>query len=121
MIPSVRNRCSPVRCVSRAVIALVILSLHATTAVGQYRVDVWTTEQGLPQNIVRAVHMGRDGYLHAFVWTEAGGMVEMPSLGRVEAVFAASPTGAFVGLSLEMKSNAQHAVLWAPSPASSKR
>ena len=36
----------------------------------------------------------------AFVWTEAGGMVEMPSLGRVEAVFAASPTGAFVGLSL---------------------
>jgi ligand-binding sensor domain-containing protein len=41
----------------------VILSLHAPTAVGQYRVDVWTTEQGLPQNIVRAVHMGRDGYL----------------------------------------------------------
>ena len=39
------------------------LSLHATTAVGQFRVDVWTTEQGLPQNIVRAVHMGRDGYL----------------------------------------------------------
>lgn len=28
--------------------------LHATTAVAQYRVDVWTTEQGLPQNIVRA-------------------------------------------------------------------
>src|SRR5688572_30886885 len=31
---------------------------------------------------------------HALMWTEAGGMVEMPSLGRVENVDAASPTGA---------------------------
>ena len=42
---------------------LAIVWLHATAAPAQYRVDVWTTEQGLPQNIVRAVHSGRDGYL----------------------------------------------------------
>lgn len=29
----------------------------------QYRIDRWTTEQGLPQNTVRAVHQTRDGYL----------------------------------------------------------
>ena len=39
--------------------------LHAQPAAAQYRVDVWTTEQGLPQNIVRSVQMGRDGYLWA--------------------------------------------------------
>jgi ligand-binding sensor domain-containing protein len=27
----------------------------------QYQVDAWITEHGLPQNIVRAVHTGRDG------------------------------------------------------------
>ena len=37
--------------------------LHASSAAAQYRVDTWTTEQGLSQNIVRAVHTGRDGYL----------------------------------------------------------
>jgi signal transduction histidine kinase/streptogramin lyase len=37
--------------------------LHASGAAAQYRVDTWTTEQGLPQNIVRSVHVGRDGYL----------------------------------------------------------
>jgi len=59
---------------------------------------------------------------HAFVWTEAGGMVEMPSLGRLENVDAASPTGAFTGFTIDKKSNASlHAMLWAPSPASSKR
>ena len=58
---------------------------------------------------------------HAFVWTEAGGMVEMPSLGRLENVDAASRTGAFTGFTLDKKSNGFHAVLWAPSPASSKR
>jgi signal transduction histidine kinase/ligand-binding sensor domain-containing protein len=51
--------------------------LHATTAVAQYRVDVWTTEQGLPQNIVRAVHMGRDGYLWA---TTLDGLVRFDGL-----------------------------------------
>ena len=58
---------------------------------------------------------------HAFVWTEAGGMVEMPSLGRLENVDAASRTGAFTGFTLDKKSNGFHAVLWAPTPASSKR
>jgi hypothetical protein len=46
-------------------------------------------------------------------------MVEMPSLGRLENVDAASRTGAFTGLTLDKKS--LHVVLWAPSPASSKR
>jgi hypothetical protein len=58
---------------------------------------------------------------HTFVWTEAGGMVEMPSLGRLENVDAASRTGAFTGFTVDKKSNGLHAVLWAPSPASSKR
>jgi probable HAF family extracellular repeat protein len=56
----------------------------------------------------------------AFVWTEAGGMVEMPSLGRLENVDAASRAGAFTGFTLDKKSNGLHAVLWAPAPASSK-
>ena len=47
----------------RATIAFGIVWLHAAQAAAQYRVDAWTTEQGLPQNIVRAVHTGRDGYL----------------------------------------------------------
>jgi probable HAF family extracellular repeat protein len=59
---------------------------------------------------------------HAFVWTEAGGMVEMPSLGRFESVDAASPTGAFTGFTIDKKFNdSLHAVLWAPSSPSSKR
>jgi proteasome assembly chaperone (PAC2) family protein len=56
---------------------------------------------------------------HALVWTEAGGMVEMPSLGKLENVDAASRTGAFTGFTLDKKS--LHAVLWAPVPASSKK
>lgn len=56
---------------------------------------------------------------HAFVWTEAGGLVEMPSLSRLENVDAASRTGAFTGFTIDKKS--LHAMLWAPSPASSKQ
>jgi hypothetical protein len=48
-------------------------------------------------------------------------MVEMPSLGRLEIVDAASRTGAFTGFTIDKKSNALHAVLWAPSSPSSKR
>ena len=44
-------------------LALAVVWLHASSAAAQYRVDTWTTEQGLSQNIVRAVHTGRDGYL----------------------------------------------------------
>jgi signal transduction histidine kinase/ligand-binding sensor domain-containing protein len=32
-------------------------------ATDEYRVDRWTTEQGLPQNTVNAIHQTRDGYL----------------------------------------------------------
>jgi probable HAF family extracellular repeat protein len=57
---------------------------------------------------------------HAFVWTEDDGLVEMPSLGRPENADAASRTVAFTGFTIDKKSNASlHAVLWAPSPASS--
>ena len=59
------------------------------------------------------------GETHGFVWTEAGGLVEMPSLGRLENVDAASRTGAFTGFTIDKKS--LHAVLWAPSPTSSKQ
>jgi len=61
------------------------------------------------------------GETHGFVWTEAGGLVEMPSLGRLENVGAASRTGAFTGFTIDKKSNGPHAVLWTPSPASSKQ
>ena len=59
------------------------------------------------------------GETHGFVWTEARGLVEMPSLGRLENVDAASRTGAFTGFTIDKKS--LHAVLWAPSPTSSNR
>ena len=59
---------------------------------------------------------------HAFVWTEAGGMVEMPSLGKVQNVNAASSTGMFTGLTVDKKAGGSlHAVLWAPLPASTKQ
>src|SRR5215472_4176581 len=32
-------------------------------AYGQYRFDAWTTDNGLPQNSVRAIIQTRDGYL----------------------------------------------------------
>ena len=58
---------------------------------------------------------------HAFIWTADVGMVEMPSLGRFEAVDVASSNGLFAGFTVDKKTNALHAVLWAPSPASSQR
>ena len=58
---------------------------------------------------------------HAFIWTADVGMVEMPSLGRVEHVDVASSNGFFAGFTIDKKTNALHAVLWAPSPASSQR
>jgi ligand-binding sensor domain-containing protein/signal transduction histidine kinase len=41
--------------------ALVLLA--AVAASGQYRVDTWTTENGLPQNSVHALLQTREGYL----------------------------------------------------------
>ena len=58
---------------------------------------------------------------HAFIWTADVGMVEMPSLGRFETVNVASSNGLFAGFTFDKKTNALHAVLWAPSPASSQR
>ena len=43
----------------------------------QYGIDTWTTEQGLPQNVVRAVRQTRDGYL----W-----VVTMDGLARFDGV-----------------------------------
>jgi len=34
-----------------------------STAVAQYHIDVWTTDNGLPQNVVRDVCQSPDGYL----------------------------------------------------------
>jgi ligand-binding sensor domain-containing protein len=31
--------------------------------VAQYRFDHWTSDTGLPQNIIRAIHQTPDGYL----------------------------------------------------------
>ena len=90
--------------------------------------------QSFPDNVVRAVHTGRDGCLwltrglsrfengrcdrpghqgrHAFVWTAAAGMVEMVSLGQLNVVSAMGANGSF---SWEKKSaDDQHAALWTP-------
>ncbi|HVF29214.1 MAG TPA: two-component regulator propeller domain-containing protein [Pyrinomonadaceae bacterium] len=32
-------------------------------SLAQYRFDPWTADDGLPQNIIRAIHQTRDGYL----------------------------------------------------------
>jgi probable HAF family extracellular repeat protein len=53
---------------------------------------------------------------HAFAWTAADGMVEMPSLGRLDSVWTMSANGSFAGFSSGKKSiEDQHAVLWAPA------
>ncbi len=43
--------------------AVVWLALFGVAVEAQYRFDVWTTEQGLPQNSVYAILQTRDGYL----------------------------------------------------------
>lgn len=81
---------------------------HATAASAQYRVDGSTTEQGLPQNIVRAVHTGRDGYL----WlTTLDGLVRFDGL-RFTLFDRANSEG--------IGSN-QHAVVWTPATAGGLR
>ena len=45
---------------------LAVILLFASTAFAQsqpYRLDHWTTDDGLPQNTVRAIVQTRDGYL----------------------------------------------------------
>ena len=63
----------------RRLIALVALALLISSrpAAAQYRIDTWTTEQGLPQNSVNAVLQTRDG----FIWlTTFGGLVRFDSV-----------------------------------------
>jgi signal transduction histidine kinase/ligand-binding sensor domain-containing protein len=43
--------------------ALIVLLCAALPASAQYRFDSWTASDGLPQNIVMAIHQTRDGYL----------------------------------------------------------
>ena len=47
----------------RLVLALALCVLIAGPARAQYRFDVWTTDNGLPQNGVRAIAQTPDGYL----------------------------------------------------------
>jgi len=42
---------------------LLVVFGPAPAALAQYRFDSWTADQGLPQNIIRAIHQTADGYL----------------------------------------------------------
>ena len=42
---------------------LMAVMLCARVAAAQYHVESWTTENGLPQNVVGAIHQTRDGYI----------------------------------------------------------
>lgn len=48
---------------STPLLALLCLALAPCGASAQYRFDVWTTDNGLPQNIVYDITQTRDGYL----------------------------------------------------------
>jgi hypothetical protein len=50
-------------CVTRTVWILVALLLCARVAAAQYQVESWTTDDGLPQNVVGAINQTRDGYI----------------------------------------------------------
>ena len=108
---------------------------YGETADGGERAFVWTRrrwDHGLPtlggprseglfvtdSGMVIGVSDGKNGKgLHAFVWTEDGGMVEMPSLGHLDYVDGFNQSGAFVGFSSIKKDlDDQHAALWMPSP-----
>ena len=43
--------------------ALILLFFCPLSALAQYRFDLWTTENGLPQNTVRSILQTQDGYL----------------------------------------------------------
>lgn len=44
-------------------VALLAIVGHATLARAQYHVDSWTTDDGLPQNVITGIHQTEDGYL----------------------------------------------------------
>ena len=65
-----------------AVAACALTLLAAGVAGAQYRIDTWTTEQGLPQNAVTDILQTHDG----FIWlTTFGGLVRFD--GAVMHVF----------------------------------
>ena len=51
------------RSTARVWLLVAVSVVLAAPARAQYGVDSWTTEHGLPQNIIRAIHQTRDGYL----------------------------------------------------------
>src|SRR3954454_19818535 len=46
-----------------AVCACFLLFLPVSTALAQYNIDSWSTDNGLPHNAVRDILQTRDGYL----------------------------------------------------------
>ncbi|MGH9841277.1 MAG: sensor histidine kinase [Blastocatellia bacterium] len=48
---------------SMPALALLCLAFAPSRALAQYRLDHWTADTGLPQNIIRAIHQTPDGYL----------------------------------------------------------
>src|SRR5215831_12629992 len=55
----------------------VVWALDSRTAINQYGLSVWTTENGLPQNTVRDIIQTRDGY----IWLATnGGLVRFDGI-----------------------------------------
>ena len=47
----------------RVVVLVAALLISPCVAAAQYHVESWTTENGLPQNVVGAIHQTREGYI----------------------------------------------------------
>ncbi len=47
----------------RTALSVYLILASALAAAGQYSIDTWTTDDGLPQNGVRAITQTPDGYL----------------------------------------------------------
>ena len=63
--PSPRSRRGSTRhaCVVHALVCLALWVVVPSSAAAQHRFDIWTTENGLPQNSVNDILQTRDGYL----------------------------------------------------------
>jgi signal transduction histidine kinase/ligand-binding sensor domain-containing protein len=57
------DRLLDVRLVACLCWVLICLSARSTAAIAQYRFVSWTTENGLPNNWIMAIHQTRDGYI----------------------------------------------------------
>ena len=63
--------------ITTSLVGIISLGILPTLGIAQYRLDNWTTDQGLPQNSVSAILQTRDGYL----WlTTAAGLVRFDGL-----------------------------------------